>query len=92
MTEGRHEGYERPTFDTDLLIGDRSLILFFPSCYQIITKIAIWMLASGRITKTRKTDIASKLRPSHQVTHQVLFSFYLAEWTFEYMFRTARFV
>ena len=47
---------------THLLIGDRSLILFFPSCYQIITKIAIWMLASGRITKTRKTDIASKLR------------------------------
>ena len=53
---------ERPTFDTDLLIGDRSLILFFPFCHQIITKIAIWMLAGGRITKTRKTDIASKLR------------------------------
>ena len=53
---------ERPTFDTDLLIGDRSLILFFPFCHQIITKIAIWMLAGGRITKARKTDIASRLR------------------------------
>ena len=62
MTEGRHEGYERPTFDTDLLIDDRSLILFFPRWHQITTKIAIWMLAGGRITKTRKTDIASKLR------------------------------
>ena len=62
MTEGRPEGYERPNFDKDLLIGDRSLILFFPFCHQIITKIAIWMLAGGRITKTRKTDIASKLR------------------------------
>ena len=41
---------ERPTFDTDLLIGDRSLILFFRFCHQIITKIAIWMLAGGRIT------------------------------------------
>ena len=53
---------EIPTFDTDLLIGDRSLILFCPFCHQIITKIAIWMLAGGRITKTRKTDIAFKLR------------------------------
>ena len=53
---------ERPTFDTDLLIGDRSLILFFPRWHQITTKIAIWMLAGGRITKTRKTDIPSKLR------------------------------
>ena len=52
---------ERPTFDTDLLIGDRSLILFFPFCHQIITKIAMCMLAGGRITKTGKTDIASKL-------------------------------
>ena len=51
-----------PTFDTDLLISDRSLILLFPVYHQIITKIAIWMLAGGRITKTRKTDIASKLR------------------------------
>ena len=25
-------------------------------------KIAIWMLAGGRITKPRKTDMASKLR------------------------------
>ena len=62
MTEGRPEGYERATFDTDLMTGDRSLILFFPFCNQIITKIAIWMLAGGGITKTRKTDIASKLR------------------------------
>ena len=53
--------FERPTFDTDLLIGDQSLIHFFPFCHQIITKIAIWMLG-GRITKTRKTDIVSKLR------------------------------
>ena len=53
---------ERPTFDTDLLIGDKSLILFFQFCHQIIMKIEIWMLAGGRITKTRKTDIASKLR------------------------------
>ena len=53
---------ERPTFGTDLFIGDRSLILLFPFCHQIITKTAIWILAGGRITKTRKTDIASKLR------------------------------
>ena len=53
---------ERPTFDTDLLIGDRLLILFFPFCHHIITKIVIWMLGGGRITKTRKTDIACKLR------------------------------
>ena len=52
---------ERPTFETDLLIDDSSLILFFPFCHQIITKIGIWMLAEGRTTKTRKTDIASKL-------------------------------
>ena len=52
---------ERPTFGTDLLIGDR-LILFFRFCHQIITKIAIWMLAGGRIRKTRTTDIASNLR------------------------------
>ena len=72
---------ERPTFDTDLLIGDRSLILFFPRWHQITTKIAIWMLAGGRITKTRKTDIASKLRhelssdvASHRVTLQILYS------------------
>ena len=92
---------ERPTFDTDLLIGDRSLILFFPFCHQIITKIAIWMLAGGRITKIRKTDIAFKLRhelsidvTSHRVIPQILYSFHLAEWNFEYdMFRTtARFV
>ena len=77
---------ERPTFDTDLLIGDRSLILFFPRWHQITTKIAIWMLAGGRITKTRKTDIASKLRhelssdaTSHWVTLQILYSFHLVE-------------
>ena len=62
MTEGRHEEYKRPTFDTDLLTGDRSLILFFPFCYQIILKIAIWTLAGGRITMTRETNIASTLR------------------------------
>ena len=101
MTEGRPEGYERPNFDKDLLIGDRSLILFFPFCHQIITKIAIWMLAGGRITKTRKTDIASKLRhylssditSSHRVALQILYSFHLVEWNIEYMFRTtARFL
>ena len=53
---------ERPTFDTDLLIGDRSLILYLPFCHQIIMQIAIWMLAGDRITQTRKIDIASKLR------------------------------
>ena len=54
---------ERPTFETYLWIGDTSLILFcFPFCHQIITKIAIRMLAGGRITKNRKRDIASKLR------------------------------
>ena len=85
---------ERPTFDTDLLIGDRSLILFFPYCHQIISKIAIWMLAGGRITETRKTDIASKLPHElssevtrHRVTLQILYSIHLD------MFRTtARFV
>ena len=54
------------------------------------------MLAGGRITKTRKTDIASKLRhelssdaTSHWVTLQILYSFHLVEWNFEYdMFRT----
>ena len=58
------------------------------------------MLAAGRITKTGKTDIASKLRhelsgdvTSHRVTLQILHSFHLVEWNFEYeMFRkTARF-
>ena len=29
LTEGRPEEYERPTFDTDLLTGDRLLIIFF---------------------------------------------------------------
>ena len=80
---------ERPTFDTDLLIGDRSLILFFPFCHQIIIKIVIWMLAGGRITKTRKTDMASKLRHNSSVTLQILYSFHLVQWNFEYdMFRT----
>ena len=62
IDEGRPEGYERSTFDTDLLIDDRSLILFFPFSHQIITKIVIWMLAGGRTTKTSKRDIASMLR------------------------------
>ena len=48
---------ERPTFDTDLLTVDRSLILFFR-----FSKRAIWMLVGGRITKTRKRDLTSKLR------------------------------
>ena len=59
------------------------------------------MLAGGRITNTSKRDIAFKLRlelsssvTSHQVTLQILYSFHLVEWNFEYgMFRTtARFV
>ena len=84
----------RPTFDTDLSTGDRLVILFFLFCHQIITKIAIWTLTGGRTTKTRKTDIACKLRLSHRVTIQILYSFLLVEWNFEYdMFRTtARFV
>ena len=53
------------------------------------------MLVGGRITKTRKRDIASKLHhelssciTSHRVTVQILYSFDLAEWNFEYhMFR-----
>ena len=53
------------------------------------------MLAGGRITKTRKADIASTLRhelssdvTSHRVTLQILYSFHLDEWNFEYdMFR-----
>ena len=54
------------------------------------------MLAGGRITTTTKTDIAFKLRhelssdvTSHRVTLQILYSFHLVEWNFEYdMFRT----
>ena len=62
--------------------------------------MTIWMLAGGRITKTRETDIASTLRhellsdvTSHRVTLQI-YSFHLVEWNFEHdMFRTtARFV
>ena len=58
------------------------------------------MLAGGRITKTGKTDIASKLRhelssdvTSYRVALQILHSVHLVEWNFEYeMFRTtARF-
>ena len=80
---------------TDILIGDRSLTLFFTYCHQIFTKIAIWMLAGGRITKTKKTDKTSKLRhklssdvTSHRVTLQILYLLNLVEWNFGYMFRT----
>ena len=55
------------------------------------------MLASGSIMKTRKTDVASKLRPelwsdvtSYRVKLQILYSFHFVGWNFEYdMFRTA---
>ena len=59
------------------------------------------MLAGGRITKIRKTDIASKLChelssdvTSHRVALQILYLFRLGEWNFEHdMFRkTTRFV
>ena len=45
---------ERPTFDTDLMTGDRSLMLFFPYCHQVITKIAIWMLAGAELGRPEK--------------------------------------
>ena len=84
---------ERPTFDTDFLIGDR----FFPFCHEIITKVAIWMVACGRIMKTRKTDIAPELRhESSSNTYYMtnIIFIHLVEWNFEYdMFRTnGRFV
>ena len=74
---------------------------FFLYCHHIITKIVIWMLAGGRIMKTRKKDIASQLRheyssgvTSHRVTLQILYSFHLVKRNFEYdKFRTTpRFV
>ena len=53
-------------------------ITFFAYYHQIITKLAIWMLAGGKITRTRKTDLASKLHhellsdvTSHRVTHEI---------------------
>ena len=59
---------ERPTFETDLLIGDRSLILFsvLPPNNHKNSRLDV---ADGRITKTRKTDIASKLR--HELSSDV---------------------
>ena len=45
---------------------------FFLYCHQIITKIAIWMLAGGRIAKTRKTDIAFKSRHELSRTSRVI--------------------
>ena len=61
---------ERLTFDKDWLIGDGSLILFSPYYSQIIRKIAIWMLAEAKITKTRKAYIPSKLR--HEILDDVM--------------------
>ena len=74
---------------------------FFRYFRQIISKIEIWVSAGGKIMKTRKTDIASKQHhelssdvTSHRVILQILYSFHLKEWNFEYdMFRaTACFV
>ena len=74
---------------------------YFSYSCQIISKIEFWVLAGGRITKAKSTDITSKLHhdlsgdvANHRVALEILCTFHLAEWNFEYdMFHTtARFV
>ena len=91
---------ERPTFDTHLLINHRSLIFFFfvlpPNNHKNRDLDVNWWQnyedQKNRHSFQTRHELSSDVM-SHWVTLQILYSFHLVEWNFEYMFcTTARFV